>query len=219
MTNVNDASEERMSFVRGVFDQAANAIVQASELAKEVERVKTEFHDMVHKLQDQLTQMQAEIDRVQARNRELDNLLADVREQRDRARTELATTKDELTRVNRERETIGNDRDYLQRKVTSLSEDLAATQKERDDAQLRVMELEDKLKSTEASLDEVKSRVGAIMGMFGNAAKAEEVPSIPLSPVVTKDETASSPSDDGHSAGHGDSDPRPEPTQQETYWR
>lgn len=82
MTNIatiQPTSEEDMNAIRRLFEGAVNTIVEASALRKEVSELRVS-----------IAQMKADIDQALAHNRELDEMLAQTRSQRDEARVEAS---------------------------------------------------------------------------------------------------------------------------------
>lgn len=73
-TTVPAATEGEMAHIKQIFERAANAIVQASELSKQV-----------GELQAQFTSLKNDLEHFRQRNAELDTMLSDVRTQRDKA--------------------------------------------------------------------------------------------------------------------------------------
>lgn len=93
---------DEMRTVRGVFDRALNAIVAATNLAKQVE-------DLAAKVAG----LQRDIDSVMEANRRLDEALTAVRAQRDEARSEAASLRSQLAEAQSDRQRVTNHRDSL----------------------------------------------------------------------------------------------------------
>jgi len=97
-----------------LFSKASNAIVEASDLSKQLEQARTEME-----------QLRSEVQRVLALNETLGQELHQVREERDEARVNLAHAQDTIARVQRELEietqttiNLRNDVDGLRRTIS-----------------------------------------------------------------------------------------------------
>jgi len=97
-----------------LFSKASNAIVEASDLSKQLEQARTEME-----------QLRSEVQRVLALNETLGQELHVVREERDEARVNLAHANDTIARVQRELEietqttiNLRNDVDGLRRTIS-----------------------------------------------------------------------------------------------------
>lgn len=88
MTDINHPSEAEMMSIRNIFDRAANAIVQASELAKQVAELKTSFDNLTNDFNTML-----------GRNNELVTSLNEVRSQRDMAMAERDTANNRIAEL------------------------------------------------------------------------------------------------------------------------
>jgi chromosome segregation ATPase len=137
---------EGMSMVRQVFERASNAIVEASKLAKELEQIRQEVE-----------QIKRDLDYMRARNKELDEMLATTRQQRDEARQSAADTTAKLSQATSELdstkyhlEQMTNQRNTLEEQVRKLNEDLSQamdswhkSDQAKDEAQAKLKEIED----------------------------------------------------------------------------
>jgi vacuolar-type H+-ATPase subunit I/STV1 len=152
--------DSEMSHVRSVFDRAANAIVQASELAKQVASL-TEQMDLLRK----------DIEYVRQRNIELDNLLNDVRQARDHAQSEASRLTQTNADLSRENTSLTYERDNLTDKLKTANDTISTLRRERDDAAIEAMRLQEELDKVKAKLDDIVS--------FAKGLVAEATPTPP----------------------------------------
>lgn len=141
--------EDDMSKVRELFDRAANAIVQASELAKQV-----------NELSASVDALRRDVERMRSQNEWLDSQLADTRRQRDEAIRENGTLRDTASADARTIADLRMTVDANAIKVADLSNALAHERSARDDAELHAMDLEDKLTIANATLEKIKASLG-----------------------------------------------------------
>ena len=137
--------ENEMSHIRSVFDRAANAIVQASELSVQVQN-----------LAAQVNGLEADIEYVRNRNRELDTILSDVRTQRDNAQAEVNAKAQALDEANSKVQSLTISLDSRDRQIADLEAKLAQATKERDDYAYQSMDLTDKLSASQAKLEKIE---------------------------------------------------------------
>jgi len=153
--------EHEVSYIRTVFDKAANAIVQASELAKEV-----------NSLREQVEALRKDMEYVRQRNVELDNLLNDVRQARDHAQAEAHR----LTQVNAEITTqntsLTYERDNLSDKLKTANDTISTLRRERDDAAIEAMRLQEELDKVMVKFNDIVS--------FAKGLVAENAPPAPV---------------------------------------
>lgn len=141
--------ESDMAKVKEIFQQALNAIMAATELSRTVEAMKSDVE-----------QLRRDISDTQARNVELDRLLADTRRQRDDAEQALAQAKASLDTVNRQyqEEIQVSERHRIAKE--SLEAKLSAAITERDDHGLEAMALRDALAAANAKLESIHKTMG-----------------------------------------------------------
>lgn len=108
----NPTSEADMNAIRRMFEAAANTIVEASSLRR-----------TVAELQTAVDALKADVEATRAHNRELDEMLAQTRAQRDEARTEASKLAAEVI-------SLTNERDGLNHKVEEFQ---ATIERERGD--------------------------------------------------------------------------------------
>lgn len=138
--------EDEMSKVRELFDRAANAIVQASELAK-----------VVGDLRSEVDGLKRDVERMRNQNEMLDQALTTARQARDNALGKLAETESTLSRTISDRDSAQREADNWQRQANDNAEKLHGVTVERDDAQFHVMELQDALDKANAKLAKFKA--------------------------------------------------------------
>jgi chromosome segregation ATPase len=166
-TQVEHETQENpaVSKLREAFDTARNAIIEGSELAKQVE----ELSLSVRNLTLEVSSLQRDLEYVRSRNRELDEQVTQVRQARDNAISEAqghsqranvaeAALADALHRL----ESMARAHDVEVMRFTDL-----ATQ--RDDAMVMALEYETKLKEAEAKLAKIEEAMHGIK----SDAKAE----------------------------------------------
>lgn len=161
-----------MGKLRDSIESILNAIVQSTELAKQVEAM----------TQD-VGQLRSDIDTTQARNVELDRMLHDTREQRDRAERELGEAKTaymiaEHSLKERDEQNAG-----LNNQVSMLEKQLASVNKERDDYGFNAMAIQEALDKANAKLASIHQTMGIDFKPF-EVPKPE--PSPEPEPVVAK---------------------------------
>lgn len=137
-------SEEDMNLFRSMFERAANALTQASELAGKVAALSAE-----------IDALKADIEASRKHNAWLDEHLAQVRQERDKAIIGRADLEQALITARREsdhwqskfeevcgiRDNIRAERDEFSDALEQVRKELDAARRDRDDAQLQVMEL------------------------------------------------------------------------------
>lgn len=114
--------ESEMSHVREIFDRAANAIIQSSELAVKVNELVKIVDDLRH-----------EVETIRNQNRWLDEQLVSVRQSRDAALEELSKVKNDLALSHSEHAKVDGENYNLRSQVEALTSALADARKHRDD--------------------------------------------------------------------------------------
>lgn len=147
-----------MGKVRDALESLVNAIVQSTELAKQVEVMTRD-----------VGQLRQDIDTTQARNVELDRMLHDTREQRDRAERELSEAKNNLANQSMLRAKADEDASKLRTDLDDIWAQLKSAQRERDDNAYRQLE-------TQEALDKANARLASIHQTMGIEFKPFEVP-------------------------------------------
>jgi seryl-tRNA synthetase len=159
--NVDTIQENpAVSKLREAFDTARNAIIEGSELAKQV----TELRAVVDTLRSETTSLQRDLEYIRSRNRELDEQVTEVRRQRDSAiadaseqRQRAETAEAATTAMRGMNETQGYN-------ILRLQEQLESVKRERDDAMIMSLEFETKLKAAEAKLEKVHAMFVTLWG-------------------------------------------------------
>lgn len=151
-----------MGKLRDSIESILNAIVQSTELAKQVEAMTRD-----------VGQLRQDIDTTQARNVELDRMLHDTREQRDRAEAELKASQADLSQAQRERDQALSQSVKLNQEADYLREQLTARTKERDEYGLSGIATQDALDKANAKLADIHKTMGIDFKPFGVEAKPE----------------------------------------------
>lgn len=137
--NVN---EQEINMVREIFEKMANSLVGLSSAAKDIAEMR-----------EQLEGLKQDIERTQGRNRELDEMVAHVRRERDEAVREVTVARDALTEATKQLEGVNSENSMLRRDIEILNSDLITAKRDRDDASFKNMELEEKLKERNDGFD------------------------------------------------------------------
>lgn len=164
-TDTFNATEERMGLVRDVFAQAANAITAASELSKEVANLRNEVEAL-----------KRDMEYTRARNKELDEILSDVRRQRDEAQAKLRETEGELANHKSMVSVRDEDIRRLNGSIDHQRETITRLTKERDESIEHGLNLEQKLKEATAKIDQLSSHIGSMLSLIGREVKEVEAP-------------------------------------------
>jgi chromosome segregation ATPase len=138
-----------MGHIRQIFDRAANAIVQASELAVKVSE-----------LSHRVDELNSEMEKVRRNNLWLDEQLTTVRDQRDTAKREASEAKAELAKVNSELDIAHSRVNALEGDIQHHKDRLAQAISERDDYGLKQMETSDALAAATAKLSKLREALG-----------------------------------------------------------
>lgn len=133
-----NVEQKEINMVRDVFERMANAIVGMSEASATIASIKAE-----------LESLKAEIEATRARNRELDDMVAHVRRERDEAIRERDETMQRLNSSTEGWEMSIREVQGLRSDLEAVQADLVVARRDRDDHGMKVLELEDKLKATE----------------------------------------------------------------------
>ena len=123
MSPLAPVQEDEMSHIRQIFDRAANAIVQASELSKQVADLQSQFQALKN-----------DMEYLRKRNAELDVALADVRGQRDQAMRERDEAKNNHAAEQNKAGDLQAKLDYANRLNEALQSELTSTKADRDQA-------------------------------------------------------------------------------------
>ncbi len=148
---MNDLITEdaEMGKVRAIFEYALNAIVQASQLSKDMSALRAEFDSL-----------RSEVESVRADNARLDNELVATREQRDQYARDKAAAIDELNHTKHDLETARLTTQALQMDHEALSSRHDSLKREHDSVQMQALELEEENKGLKAQLEKVKAVFG-----------------------------------------------------------
>lgn len=147
-----------MGKVRDALESLVNAIVQSTELAKQVEVMTRD-----------VGQLRQDIDTTQARNVELDRMLHDTREQRDRAEEELKVGRQALSEATYALTNAQSEAKQLRLEVDNVRSQLETRTKERDEYGLNGMAIQE-------ALDKANAKLASIHQTMGIEFKPFEVP-------------------------------------------
>ncbi len=134
--------EDQMS-VRSFFEKIADTVCDASELSKEVARLRTELEHLAQEVQI-----------VREQNWRMDQEIVELRSQRDSARADnenlrglLNKQSSELQRFQEANTRMADEADRHNEDHQQMAQTLRTVRDERDEAQVTVMELEEKLQA------------------------------------------------------------------------
>lgn len=166
--HVSPGTEEAMKVAeafKSMASQAANAIVDASQLKQDMAELRKSFEELKH-----------DLDYVRSRNQELDRNLSDVRRQRDEAEQKLSQAQSELTSVNRDLSVSRTDYEGIQIQLGAFKTELEHTRKERDDYGMEAMKLREELDIAKGKLAEIEHFAASLFPMKQEAPKPSPVP-------------------------------------------
>jgi len=136
-------SEEDMAKVRSLFARGADAIVSASQLARDVEELRKSMDELKQSYEEVVTNNKFLLRQIH----DLDTQLAEVKNDRDEARKELSAFNQRLAQRDDEIK-------ELQTAHNEQADTIARLRKESDDYQFRAMDAEDKLDTIKGKLSE-----------------------------------------------------------------
>jgi chromosome segregation ATPase len=156
---VNETVQElpAVAKLREAFDTARNALIDGSELAKQV----GEMSITVQTLKGEVSSLQRDLEYVRNRNRELDEQVTQVRRARDEAMADASEQRVKADGLQKQLETEQIANEGLRVSLSGMYDRIDALKKERDDAQMAQMEMEDKLKAAEAKLAKIAEMFGS----------------------------------------------------------
>lgn len=147
-----------MGKVRDALESLVNAIVQSTELAKQVEVMTRD-----------VGQLREDITHTQEKNVELDRMLHDTREQRDNAELRLKETTSSLNEANYSKSKAEAEANHLRQELDEVKVHLDNRTKERDEYGLQQM-------ATQEALDKANAKLASIHQTMGIEFKPFEVP-------------------------------------------
>ena len=168
---------EDMGAVRSIFDRAANAIVEASRLSKEVAALRSEFDTL-----------KWDMEYLRARNRELDEMLAQTRAQRDEALSQVHAFRNELVEAKSHNDSLTAAQASNEHSIASLEAELGQTRKDRDAYGMEAMQAKDELAKAKATIDKLRSVIQATAGQVAELLREPD-------PVITHAEQVHNPAD------------------------
>lgn len=167
---VSETTEElpAVSKLREAFDTARNAIIDGSELAKQV----AELNTSVVALRTEVVSLQRDLEYVRSRNRELDEQVTNVRQARDNALADVSSLQAKLYDVDSRRTQAESRVQDQVESINQLRQQIESMSKERDDAMGMALEYESKLKEAQAKL----AKVEAVFMVDKQPSEAKPVP-------------------------------------------
>lgn len=147
--------ESDMLKVKEIFQSALNAIMAATELSKVVEGMKSD-----------VSQLRQDIEQTQARNIELDRMLADTRRQRDEAEQGFAQAKQALDTANNGLAIANHANDGLKSELSVANSRLSEARSDRDQALHEAIATSEALHLANAKLAEIHKSMGVSFTPF-----------------------------------------------------
>lgn len=144
-------TESEMASIRQFFANVANALVNASELAKEVEDLRSKFNVLDHDYRV-----------VMARNEELVQSLHEVRAQRDEAQRSTTELKEALHAAQNEATANANGWARAKEDVAALEAELGKVKTDLDMEIESMLAAERRANEAEAALAKIKSALGIV---------------------------------------------------------
>lgn len=166
-------TESEMNSFRNMLDRALNAIVQASELAKVVEAVKTELDGLKHEIQT-----------VRDNNRWLDEQLNRVRAERDEAKAQLGETLADLTSMTAQRIGLEQANGNQAALIGELRSRLDAAKAESDGWMQAAEKSGDELKVAMAKLANIQAFAKTAFGLQEPKPEPDVTYPVPTSPTT-----------------------------------
>ncbi len=148
---LSPVTEDEMSHVRQVFEKAANAIVQASDLAVKV----AELSKVVDALK-------AEVENVRKQSQWLDEQLTRVRTERDEANAKLHSQSFELTEAHAKANDMVRIHENDTRTIETMRSEINTLRMDRDNASYAHLEASEALTKANAKLDKLKEALGIV---------------------------------------------------------
>lgn len=158
-------TEQEMSTIRSMFERAANAIVQASELSVKLTELEGRFNAL-----------QQDMEAQRRRNQELDEFLTDVRRQRDEARNQAFEAQRKLSDTQAElghaQELVKSQADEIER----LKTELKAAQEDAHTAHESADRAQERAQTAEAKLHEIEEFAQRAFGLAKPQPQPEPAP-------------------------------------------
>ncbi len=151
-SQVTEQENPAVAKLREAFDVARNAIIDGSELAKQV----AELNTSVVALRTEVVSLQHDLEYVRNRNRELDEQVTQVRQARDEAIADASGQRQRADKAESDLSAVLRDSEALRTSLSGMYDRVDAAKRDRDDAEMRALEMEEKLKAAEAKLSKVE---------------------------------------------------------------
>lgn len=141
--------ENDMSKIREIFERAASAIAQASDLAK-----------TVNELQHTVDALKADVEKTRQNNSFLDEALSNTRKSRDEALAEASELRHKLSTTEHDRDSALQQVETISQSLAAVNHDIEHVRKDRDDAMLEAMQAKDDLEKAQAQLKAIRQSLG-----------------------------------------------------------
>ena len=174
-------TEDDMNRVKSILQRAADAIVGASQMANDIAAMRAE-----------LDALKADSERLRNQNNALDEALNHSREMRDNQARELASTKDQLMEVTRDRDFYKSSFDGERANVDKLTAQLAQAKADADQWADEADKHSKAHEGAQAKLDAITSTLGLTPQAM--QAPAEPVPTPPVQAITDTPHWPSEPS-------------------------
>lgn len=144
-------SEEDTMKLASLFQRAAKAVVDASEMPKQIEALQTE-----------LNLLRRDFQRSQDHANMLDQQLLDMRQQRNNAEDKLAEASRKIDGLTTDLAAMTQERDHYKRQAEELTVVVTQVRRDLDDTTLHSMQLEEDLSKARQAIKEVREKVSAL---------------------------------------------------------
>jgi len=151
--NTDIVTSEDANVVSNFFNNVANRIIQASELAKKLDQLQHDFEQLkqeVEKYREDNARLDEEVNRLRVERNDLQSANAQIL-------TDFRNVSLELDHTRAALDTTKRESDTWQSSYNTAWNDLALTKSDRDNANWRVLELEEKLRVVSEERDMFRS--------------------------------------------------------------
>jgi DNA repair exonuclease SbcCD ATPase subunit len=151
--NTDIVTSEDANVVSNFFNNVANRIIQASELAKKLDQLQHDFEQLkqeVEKYREDNARLDEEVNRLRAERNDLQSANAQIL-------TDFRNVSQELEHTRTALDTTRRESDTWQSSYNTAWNDLALAKSDRDNANWRVVELEEKLRVVSEERDMFRS--------------------------------------------------------------
>lgn len=152
-TPVTDQENPAVSKLREAFDTARNALIEGSELAKQVENLRFQ----VISLKESVDSLTGDLQYVRNRNKELDEQVTQVRRSRDEAMADASEQRSRAEKAEADLRFADEAITQADMRNSGLRVALDDVERERDDAMTMALEYEGKFKEAQAKLAKIEA--------------------------------------------------------------